>query len=334
FWYSAKRSFLSYILQPIASVIFFFGRRRFRNKEAYYGKTPIICIGNATVGGTGKTPTAIYVAKILLSSGCKVIFLTKGYGGTLEGPELLTEEHNFKDTGDEPQILKSYAPVIVSKDRVAGANYADKLGYDVIIMDDGLQNHPSFYSDAKRSFGILIVDRQRGFGNGALIPAGPLREPYQTAINKVQSIFLIGAPEHPIPQPLQNCAKPVFFARKDTLKHGIDFSGERVIAFAAIGNPDQFFDMLEAAGCHILHKEVFPDHHIFSDRIIKRLIDMAEKEGAILVTTEKDMTRINPEFYPYLRPFLIEISLSDADAMSFEEKILDFMNNQQAVTDK
>ena len=315
FWYQSKQNFLSKILKPIGQLIYFFGKKRFDKADPYKGQTPVICIGNVTAGGTGKTPTAIYLANKIKELQLKPVFVTKGYGGILKGPIIITDQHSFEDTGDEAQLLKCYAPTIIAKNRVDGVCFADQINnYDVVILDDALQNHPSLNGrNNKKRFTIMTVDRMRGFGNGALIPAGPLREPLIEAFNKVDCCIIIGAPEYALPKELSEHKIKTLHAYREPLIQGQDFVGQKVIAFAGIGNPNQFFNMLQNLGCEIIRKEAFGDHYKFPNQIIERLIKEAEANNAILVTTEKDMVRITPKYYPYLRPFLTHLKLSDED---------------------
>lgn len=314
FWYKPAKNLLAKLLSPIGLLIYHFGKKRFKNISGYNGKTPIICIGNATAGGTGKTPTAIYIARKIKEMQLKPVFVTKGYGGTLTGPVFAEDQYSYKETGDEAQLLKCHAPTIIAKDRIAGVTLANQKNYDVIILDDGLQNHPSLYN---KSYGkrltLMTVDRMRGFGNKALIPAGPLREPLESAFKKTDAFIVLGDNKYPLPDSLKETEKPVCHAIREPLIHGEEFSGQKVIAFAGIGNPEQFFKMLEKLGCDLIQKEAFPDHYAFPSQIIKRLMRDAEKNDALLVTTEKDMVRIDPCYYAYMRPFLTNIVLSDQD---------------------
>ena len=283
-------------------------------------------MGNATVGGTGKTPTAILTAQTLVACGYKPVFLTRGYKGTLDNPTLIDDTHTHIQTGDEAQILKCTAPVIVAKNRVAGAILADSLGYDVMILDDGLQNHPCFFEDSDKNLKILVVDRKTGFGNGKMIPAGGLREPVFLALKKASFIFLVGSPEYKMPVILHDVDVPLFSAIKMPVMHGDDLKGQNIVAFAGLGNNQQFFDMLTAMGGRVIQTESFSDHAPYNDAMIKRLIADAGRHDAILVTTEKDMVRINPAYYPYICPFLVTLSLCDADKMEFETILLNFMD--------
>lgn len=308
FWYQDHPTWLACALRPLGALLYHINQRRFKHKKGYSGKTPLICIGNATVGGTGKTPIAIHIAQIFLQRGKKVVFLTRGYGGTIEKPTLVTEHHSFKETGDEAQLLSLYAPVVIAKDRVAGADYVDTLGADVIILDDGMQNHPSLHAGIV----IMTVDGMRRFGNRCLLPAGPLREPISSAIDKA-NIVIVTSNRPVLLEELEQANCPVLTARREMIQHGADIERQRVIAFAGIGNPDQFFELLRTAGAKIVHTEAFPDHYIFDNRILDRLVKYATQEDAILVTTEKDMVRIDKHYYPYLTPIMTKLSFPFED---------------------
>ncbi len=320
FWYETHRlSVLKWLLLPISWFIYGLSRFRFIGKTGYTGKTPIICIGNATVGGTGKTPTAILIAQIALSLGLKPAFLTKGYGGTITKPYRVTTTDKPKKTGDEALILANHAQCFIAKNRSEGANYIDNLHeFDLIITDDGLQNHPSLYKNCA----ILTVDNNRLFGNQCLMPAGPLREPIVKAINKADVIVMIGHDKaHHVPDIMRQTHKPIIHAYKKPLAQGIDLSGENVIVFSGLGNNQQFIAMIQKMNAHIIESHEFPDHFSYDDRIIDRLIKKAQQEAALLITTEKDMVKISPCYYPYMIPLLITLDISDDDRITLENII-------------
>lgn len=329
FWYFSKPTLTAFLLRPLAWLLYRCGKIRFWGKKPYIGKTPIICVGNITVGGNGKTPTCLYIADILMQMGYRPVFLTRGYGGSLKTATLITDQHTWQETGDEAQLLAFKAPVIVARDRVAGAELADSLGYDVIIMDDGLQNHPCFSARQSNRLPILVLDTERLFGNKHLIPAGALREPIHTALAKVKLIMAIGktplSDKVSLPENL-----PIFHATKEPLMGGHDLTGQKVIAFAGLGNNQQFFKMLVSAGAEIVKTYDFPDHYVYSDAILKRMIKEAESQDAVLITTEKDMIRIPKAYYPYLRPFLIRLHMLTTEKTSstdFEKILQDFMTS-------
>lgn len=317
FWYQRSKSFLSYLLLPFSYLYYHIGKWRFYKKEPYKGKIPIICIGNVTAGGTGKTPMAIFMAQFLMEKGYKPVFVTKGYGGTLTGP-LFLNNHTYQETGDEARLLKNYADVIISKNRVAGCMLADQSSYDVIILDDGLQNHPSLH----KNICIMMLDRMRGFGNHALIPSGPLREPIDKALQKTNIIVTTGDIEHALPKKLNSIKIPILNARRTLLSQGDSIKGQEVIAFAGIGNPEQFFNMLTNKGADLLETHIFPDHQPYSERIIQRLIKQAQNKNAILVTTEKDMVRIPEQYYSMIYPILAPLNFCDED-LDILDKIIE-----------
>ena len=330
FWYPKNSSsllilLLKYILLPFGWLIYGISKFRFIGKPAYKGKIPIICIGNATVGGTGKTPTAILIASLAVSLGLKPAFLTKGYGGKIINPYRVQTTDKAHKTGDEALILANHAACFIAKNRIEGANYIDNLQeFNLIITDDGLQNHPSLYQQCA----ILTIDTSRLFGNECLMPAGPLREPITKAINKADYIFMIGHNKtENIPDILKQTNKNIIHAYKKVLIQGIDLSGENVIVFSGLGNNKQFISMVKNMNAHIIHAEEFPDHFQYDNRIIDRLIKKAHQEAALLITTEKDMVKISPCYYPYLIPLLITLDICDDDKNLLCNMIKKLSNN-------
>ena len=252
---------------------------------------PVVCIGNLTLGGAGKTPAAILAAQILAGEGRKPFVLSRGYGGTLAGPlRVDPDKHRAADVGDEPLLLARSAPVIVARDRVAGAEAARAAGADIVIMDDGFQN-PSLQKDLS----IVVVDGRRGVGNGSVFPAGPLRAPLDAQLGHAQAVLVMGEPVE---------ARPVLaraFARKLPLFHGAlepdqaalaEIQRWPVLAFAGIGDPDKFFATLSVAGIDVKARMPFPDHHRFSRSEALALAERARRDGLLPVTTEKDMARL------------------------------------------
>jgi tetraacyldisaccharide 4'-kinase len=252
---------------------------------------PVVCIGNFTVGGAGKTPTALEVAHMLAAAGERPVFLSRGYGGRLAGPLLVDPtKHRADDVGDEPLLLARAAATIVARARVDGAALAATAGGGVIVMDDGFQN-PSLAKD----FSVLVVDGQRGIGNGRVIPAGPLRAPLEAQLARAHALVVVGtasgAADVVAAAQVRNI--PVFAAQ---LRPDPGFlaalGGGRVLAFAGIGDPQKFFMTLADAGIAVAATRSFADHHRYTKAEARALCDDADRNGLILVTTEKDYVRL------------------------------------------
>ena len=255
---------------------------------------PVICLGNLTVGGAGKTPAALTVARLLLAAHERPFFLSRGYGGRLRGPVRVNPaRHSAAEVGDEPLILARLAPTIVARDRVAGAMAARFGGAGVIVMDDGFQN-PSLAKD----LAILLVDGRRGVGNGRIIPAGPLRAPLEAQISRAHGLIIVGPPAgaDALAQVARRHGVAVFHGRLEPDRDVIAALGRRrVLAFAGIGDPEKFFATLAKAGIEVAERAGFADHHRYTAAEAKALIARAEAANLVLLTTEKDMARLSGE---------------------------------------
>jgi tetraacyldisaccharide 4'-kinase len=276
------------LLAPIAVTYGAVAARRLVRKGAYAG-APVVCIGNPTVGGAGKTPAALTVARLLQDAGERPVFLTRGYGGRLAGPvRVEPSQHSAADVGDEPLLLARRAPTIAARDRVLGAGAALAAGGSIIVMDDGFQN-PSLAKD----FSALVVDGRRGIGNGRIIPAGPLRAPLAAQLDRAQALIVVGARAlDGVEAEARARTIPVFGARLVPDADFIRSIGGRVLAFAGIGDPDKFFATLRDAGIAVAAVHRFPDHHRYSRAHARALMEQSERDGLSLVTTEKDAARL------------------------------------------
>ncbi|HKA79411.1 MAG TPA: tetraacyldisaccharide 4'-kinase [Xanthobacteraceae bacterium] len=288
FWWRAA-GLAAALLSPLAAIYGAVAAARLRQRGARAG-VPVICVGNFTVGGAGKTPAAIAVAQMLAAAGERPVFLSRGYGGTLSGVRVDPARHRAADVGDEPLLLARAAPVVVARDRVAGAQLAATEGASVIVMDDGFQN-PSLAKD----FSLLVVDARRGIGNGRVIPAGPLRAPLAAQLAHTDALLVIGSGSAADDVVKQASARalPAFAARlQPDARFLAALGGGRALAFAGIGDPQKFFATLAEAGIALGATRSFPDHHRYTRNEAQALCDEAGRADLVLVTTEKDLARM------------------------------------------
>jgi tetraacyldisaccharide 4'-kinase len=250
---------------------------------------PVICVGNIGVGGAGKTPVALALARMLQAMGRNPHLLTRGYRGRESGPlRVDPARHDARAVGDEPLLLARAAPTWVARDRAAGARAAAEAGAGCIVMDDGFQN-----SALAKDLSLVVVDGGFGFGNERVIPAGPLREPIAAGLARADAIVLVG--EDTAGAARHFAGKPVLEARIVPDEAAGRFAGRNIAAFCGIGRPDKFFATLRALGAKIVEEMPYPDHHAFRDEEIMFILEVAAKRGAVAVTTEKDFVRLSPD---------------------------------------
>lgn len=319
FWYpeNGRLSRTGFFLAPIGWLYHGLGRAKQLLITGQRASVPVICLGNLTAGGTGKTPLCIALVPILREMGFVPHFLTRGYGGSISGPLRVDPyNHTCDQVGDEPLLLAESAPTWVSPDRVKGANAATGAGATIIIMDDGYQN-PSLIKDIS----FVVVDRVRGFGNGQVIPAGPLREFVRTGLQRADAVIYTGDASVTPPQS-QSCIKEfdlrAFHSRlvvDDLTPADADKAPTPIVAFAGIGQPQKFFDALTEKGYSIAEAVPYPDHHNYSRSDLDWLHKLADEREAMLVTTSKDFVRLdsnsqaNVSFLPVEATFEDEPSL-------------------------
>ena len=284
------------ILSPLSKLWQWSGVRRWKKGLHINIGIPVICIGNVNLGGTGKTPTVIEIVTRLIAMGKNPHVVTKGYKGELIGPVVVDPSiHTANDVGDEPLLLAAFAPTWVSKDRHIGARAARAYGADVIVLDDGLQN-PAIAKDLT----ILVVDAEMGFGNGHVVPAGPLRETIEDAVAKANLLLTIAPNSETHDRFLYNWDAvkklPHAAASIKPLKTGMDWKGMHALAFAGIGRPEKFFNTLKELGVVLKGTRSFDDHQTISTSLLLRLEKEAWEMGAQLVTTEKDAVRLPKEW--------------------------------------
>ena len=250
----------------------------------------VVCIGNLVAGGAGKTPTAQAIGAYLMAKGRAVHFLSRGYRGRLAGPVRVDPAgQTARDVGDEPLLLAEQAPTWVARDRVAGARAAAQAGAEVIVMDDGFQN-PALHKDLS----FLVIDAGFGFGNGRIMPAGPLRETPAQALQRADAVVYVAdaGAAAARPPPVIIGGATVLDARLEPGLAALDLAESSVVAFAGIGRPGKFFDTLRGIGCNIVAAHAFADHHTYRTDEIMALVEQAAAAGARLVTTAKDAARL------------------------------------------
>lgn len=309
-WWSEKPTLGARLLQPIGAAYGAATLRRMRQPgERVSAK--VICVGNFSVGGSGKTPVALFLGQWLAARGKRVAFLTRGYGGRVEGPALVDpSRHTALDVGDEPLLLAAAAPTIVSADRLAGARLAIAGGAEIIVMDDGLQN-PALAKDLS----LVVIDAASGFGNGLVVPAGPLRAPIEGQMPFAQGVIAIGErkaagriasmvgalPGAPPVILARLAAEPAVAAR---------LKGQDVIAMAGIGLPAKFLATLKESGARIVDTHLVGDHKRYGEAELQEIAARAQSCGARVATTEKDVARIGAGMPGALRDLLLVVPVA------------------------
>ncbi|KQT53472.1 tetraacyldisaccharide 4'-kinase [Methylobacterium sp. Leaf456] len=289
FWHHSPSHPLARLLTPAGALYGALTVRRM-DRPGVQARCPVLCVGNFTLGGAGKTPTALALAKMLRDDlGRRPAFLSRGYGGTRPGPVAVdAARHSAADVGDEPLLLARFATTVVARDRPAGAQLCNELGAEVIVMDDGLQN-PSL----QKTLALAVVDAGAGLGNGLPFPAGPLRAPLARQWRHIGGVVLIGdgAPGEAPAREAAARGLPVHRARL-VPEAPESWKDRPVVAFAGIGRPQKFFGTLAGLDARILATKSFSDHHPYRAGDLDALRALAQREGAHLVTTEKDAVRL------------------------------------------
>ncbi|MEH2622477.1 tetraacyldisaccharide 4'-kinase [Bradyrhizobium sp. AZCC 1719] len=307
FWHGPS-SLNSHLLKPLGALYGAIAAQRLRRKGLNAG-IPVLCVGNYHVGGAGKTPTVLALAKLMRDLGETPVVLSRGYGGELRGPVRVDpERHAAADVGDEPLMLAGHLPVVVSRKRAEGVPLARSQGATVILMDDGFQN-PSIIKDAC----LIVIDSERGLGNGKVFPAGPLRAPLRPQLARTDALIIVGngTAAEPVAAEIAAQGKPVLRAHlKPDDAPVAALRGKRVLAFAGIGDPVRFFNTLRLSGIDVVRQQAFADHHPYSQSEIEGLITEARRDGLTLVTTEKDLARLRDPAQ-HIVPFGVTLEFDD-----------------------
>ncbi len=294
------------LLTPFSWITAWAAARRIATTESYNAGVPVICVGNVTLGGTGKTPVAIYLLKSLRRLGINAVGLTRGYGGQEKGPVPVNKNHTADDVGDEPLLLARHGPVWVAAGRDEGARAATANGADVIIMDDGHQN-PLL----KKTLSLVVVDAETGFGNGRVFPAGPLRENLEASLERADVIILMKpSPDYDVSKRLAEQLKgqiviPAYLTPAAPPPKG------KLYAFAGIGRPDKFFDSLRRFGGEVVEEAPYPDHYKYKTQDIETLFALSAEHEASLITTEKDYVRLPRGYRKGVTPWPVNVTFED-----------------------
>lgn len=295
FWY--KKSILSLLLSPFGWIYGMIVLCRLRRSQPKLD-VPVLCVGNLTLGGSGKTPVVIGLVQALRNQGHVPHILTRGYGGKgWQSVQVDLKKHTTEDVGDEPILLASHAPTWVGGNRYASGQQAIKTGATVLVMDDGLQN-PSLYQDIK----IGVFDGSIPMDNTYTFPAGPLRENFLKGLRRLDIMVLLNFEEQPI------------WSDSDRYVIGQTVTDQQpdspsYIAFAGIGYPDKFFNLLDKMGFNVIERLSYPDHHSYSNQEIEMLLEKAKNKQAQLITTEKDLVKFPKNVKKNIQPLKIRLEL-------------------------
>lgn len=286
---------------------------RVRRAPRYAPPVPAICVGNLTAGGAGKTPTVLSLARLMLERGRRPIAVSRGHGGRLTGPVRVDPAlHTAREVGDEPLLLAGTLPTVVARDRAAGARAAVDAGADTLLLDDGHQN-PA----VAKTLSLIVIDGGYGFGNGRVIPSGPLREPVGRGLARADAAVIVGTDSAGATHRCRReaAALPLLEARFVPDERAMALRGRRVVAFAGIGRPDKFFDTVKEIGAELSEAMAYPDHHPFPETEIMFICELAQERGAIPVCTEKDYMRLPPDARLMVTPVPVTLEWRDPDAL-------------------
>ena len=324
FWNSTNLS--AVLLLPLSGLYLLLGKLRNLSATPYHSKLPVICVGNITVGGTGKTPLVDKIATLLAEQGYHSVILSRGYGGSVKKPTGVDPSlHDSAAVGDEALMLSQSHQVVVARDRAAGAVFIERnYQADVILMDDGMQN-PWLFKDI-----ILgVFDGQRGLQNGLIFPAGPLRQTLQSALPVLDMLLINGEDATELGKKCAGSATILHGELEPSHLHMQALKDTKWLAFAGIGNPNRFFTMIERQGLELVSSTAFADHHPFSEADLTQLQADASHRGAELVTTLKDWIRLPAEWRERVHAISVSLTLSEKDTGALERLILSAITNKQ-----
>lgn len=328
-WYGGQGRIAAPLLAPLSFLYGTLARRRYETGAGYRARLPVICVGNFTAGGTGKTPLTLHLARRLMAGGHQPVALTRGFGGRLKGPYWVDAERDGPgDVGDEPLLLAATLRTMLSRDREAGARAIETGPHpaSVILMDDGMQN-----GALAKDLVIAVVDGQRGFGNGRVIPAGPLRAPLAFQM-QLADVIVVNEPagsDGAVAETLRREFTGAVLRAATTPAGDTAWVAEApLLAWAGIGSPDRFFHLLERLGGDVRLRRRFADHHLPTELEAAELLQAAQASGTRLVTTAKDHARLSrrggaaAELARESRVLEVGLSFSQSDADRLDEIVI------------
>jgi len=290
FW--KTNNIISHLLTPISLIFLFLGKTKKLFEKNYKSKVPIICVGNITIGGSGKTPTVLYIANLLNNLNYKSIILLKGYGGTLKTPTKIDSKHTSSEVGDEAILHSKFNETWICRSRWKAVKQIEKMNTgNLILMDDGIQNN-----SVLQDFKILVFDGNEGIGNGRVIPSGPLREKFENGLKDIDIAIIIGEDRNNISKKIfkinnrVKIFKSIFEPDIKTINY---LKGKNIITFSGIGFPKKFFATLKDKKLNLIETICFQDHHKYQKSELEDLIKISKLKNGQLVTTEKDFVKIN-----------------------------------------
>lgn len=312
FWYpdGGRASITATVLTPLGWLYGLATQWRLLTTTPRRTVAPVVCVGNLTAGGTGKTPVCLALNDLLTADGTRTAFLTRGYGGSVSDPTCIDPAiHSFEEAGDEALLLSTGAPTYVSPTRRRGAEAASRDGAEVILMDDGFQNPV-----IRKDLSLLVIDGTAGFGNRRMIPAGPLRESIRLGLRRTDGIILIGEFAQARDRALIKASGLPVFKASVNVDPRAEFDLTRpVVAFSGIGRPQKFFDTAKAEGFNVVEAVPYPDHHAFKERDLAWLETLREERGADLLTTSKDYVRLPDDFRAKTRELPVRVLFDDPE---------------------
>ena len=308
-----SKNFLNLLLFPFSILYYLcFIIYKISSKEKKCN-IPVLCVGNITLGGAGKTPTVIEIRQILTKDFKKIFVLTRGYKGTAKGPLIVSKDHSFHEVGEESLLHSHFGLTCVSKKKILGAKFCEDRGGKLIIMDDGLQS-----IDIKKDCKVLVIDSDYGFGNKNIFPSGPLRETISSGIKNCDLILIIGNNSNILKKNMIPKQK-VFMAKKEISIESC--KNKNLFVFSALGNNTNFHNSLLHSGFTIKRTKSFSDHYIFKKNDILSILNVAKKENLTVVCTKKDYIKVPEEFKNKIKP--VNLNLKIEKKNKFEKRVLE-----------